>query len=108
MAYFLTRHASERRQQMDLDEKTLSDLVYRPRVVTREPSRKDPSHLIYLLRNGDLSAFADKDPEGNWLIITIVPATEEAWRKYYPEERDGRYVKDEVWGVGKRDVWGRV
>lgn len=95
--YFLTRHASERRQQMNLDEQTIRDLVYRPLVVTREPSRKDPSHLIYLLRKGDLTAFADKDPNGDWMIITIVPATLEAWHKYYPEERDGRYAKAEVW-----------
>jgi hypothetical protein len=105
--YFLTRHASERRQQMNLDEKTIADLVYRPRVVIPEPSRRDPSHIIYKLKHGDLTALADKDRNGDWKIITILPATREAWEKYYPEERDGRYVKDDVWGAGAREVWGR-
>lgn len=97
MAYFLTKHASDRKRQMNLDEKTIADLVYRPGVVTRCKSRTDPNRLIYLLRCGELSAFADRTQSGDWKIITIVPATEEAWRKFYPEERDGRFIKPELW-----------
>lgn len=97
MTYYLSFHANKRAREMNLDEKTISELVLHPNTAHQCPSRQDPRKLIWLLRKGDLTAFADKDRNGDWIVITVVPATEEKWRELYPEQRGDRVVKPEVW-----------
>jgi hypothetical protein len=97
MQYYLTKHASDRAREMNLEPQVVADLILKPSVTRTCPSRREPGKSVYLLRSGALAAFADKDHNGDWKVITIVPATEEEWAARYPEQRGDRRVKPEVW-----------
>jgi hypothetical protein len=97
MGYYLTYHAAERAKQMGLTAQQIEDLIMFPQVGTQCPSRKDPNHLIWLLRRDGVTAFADFHDDGEWYVITFVPATEEKWREQYPAARDGREFRADEW-----------
>lgn len=101
MTYFLTRHASARAKQMDLTPDEIAELLSHPHVTRECESRSQPGHWIWQIRRGALTAFADKNDDGDWMVLTFVPATEEEWRKRYPNPRDGRAYRPELWQAAR-------
>jgi hypothetical protein len=94
--FVISNHALSRALDMGMLPHEVRELLLKPQILRESKSAKHGQ--CWQFRRNGVAALAKRE-NGKYVVITVIPATAEEWKRRYPTgvSPDGRSFREEDW-----------